>query len=626
MAESAGEVAFSGMTRREFLAGTAGVAAILGGGLPNHEPVSRLNLRQVKVEGEFGRRISLCINANILRVDVEGTFLRRFRDRSEGPDYLGFGKFIDALVRLAAYSGDERLLSLKKRTIGELIATQDADGYIGVMKDPASRIRTLWDLHENSYIIWALVSDYQLFGDETSLNAARKMADRITKALLSDPTLRPDSMDGVIPFSATNLGLDRALVSLSAATGEPKYREFVIQFLKLNDFNPEIHCGPTSLNNHAYSTLGHALAQLDLYRETGNSDLLRTPRRVVDFLRRGDGLLVTGSCSESECWHDTQSGLQNTAETCTGVYLIRLMDSLLQLEADSLYGDIMERAIYNAIFAAVTPDGRGNHYFTPFDGPRFRDVHGDTFCCPNNLRRFFGDLPGWIYYRTGSGVIVNLYNPSTATVEVASGLTATLQQETDYPTTGDVQIRVEPPRPAAFEVQLRIPRWCREASIAVNGGVTEHTQGGCFYTLKRQWQPGDRIELKMPMPWRFVVGRKAQSGRIAILRGPQLFTLNRARNAEVAKHPAFEPRQMMLDFRAVEPPLRDDSVRPQGVACRIKAWQPGNSHIWPFEERVPLVLTEFPDAGGEAVFFLVNDWHSPALVHDELVESPALAG
>lgn len=221
---------------------------------------------------------------------------------------------------------------------------------------------------------------------------------------------------------------------------------------------------------------------------------------------------------------------------------------------------------------------------------------------------------------------MNLYNPSTATVEVASGLTVTLQQETDYPTTGDVRLRVEPSRAATFAVQLRIPRWCREASIAVNGGVTDHPQGGCFYTVKRQWQPGDRIELKMPMPWRFVVGRKAQSGRMAVLRGPVLFTLNRTCNAEVAKHPAFEPRQMMLDFHAVEPPLRDDSVRPQGVACRIKAWQPGNSHIWPFEERVPLVLTEFPDAGGEAVFFLVNDWHSPALVHDELVESQALTG
>ncbi len=175
-------------------------------------------------------------------------------------------------------------------------------------------------------------------------------------------------------------------------------------------------------------------------------------------------------------------------------------------------------------------------------------------------------------------------------------------------------------------MQLRVPRWCQEATVAVNGGVADHTPGGCFYTVKREWQPGDKIELKMPMPWRFVKGRKAQSGRIAVLRGPVLFTLNRARNGEVAKHPAFEPRQMMVDYHGVEPPMRDNSVRPHGVACRIKAWPPGNSNFWPFIDRVPLVLTEFPDAEGEAVYFQVNDWHSPSLVHDELVEPRELTG
>ena len=42
------------------------------------------------------------------------------------------------------------------------------------------------------------------------------------------------------------------------------------------------------------------------------------------------------------------------------------MDSLLRLEGDSLYGDIMERTIYNAMFAAVSPDGRLEPLLHPF--------------------------------------------------------------------------------------------------------------------------------------------------------------------------------------------------------------------------------------------------------------------
>jgi hypothetical protein len=128
------------------------------------------------------------------------------------------------------------------------------------------------------------------------------------------------------------------------------------------------------------------------------------------------------------------------------------------------------------------------------------------------------------------------------------------------------------------------------------------------------------VQLEMPMEWRLVKGRKAQSGRAAVLRGPVLFTLNRARNPDIAKYPEFEPRQLMIDPASIGKPEPDSSVRPGGVACKLKVWPPGNMNFWPFIDRVPLVLSEFPDASGEAVYFIVPDPASPLLVHDELVE------
>lgn len=574
--------------------------------------------QQVQVGGEFGRRIRLCIESNMLQVDVEKTFLPAFQKRGGG-GYLGFGKFLDGTVRLAAHNGDERMIALKQRIIGELLATQDADGYLGTVKNPAARIRALWDLHEDSYLMWALVSDYNLFGEKTSLAVARRLADNLTGKFLANPALRPDSMNGVVTFEGSDLGFDRALLALSVATGDPKYRDFVIHFLKLNEFDPPIHCGPTSLANHAYSCLGHCLAQLDLYRVTGDADLLQTSHRVVDFLLANDGLLVTGSCGEGECWHDTQSGLENTAESCTGIYTIRLMDSLLQLEGNSLYGDVMERTIYNAVFAAVAADGRHSRYFTPFEGPRELDPHGDTFCCVNNLRRFFGDLSGWIYYRTTNGVAVNLYTSSAATIELSGDLKVKLTQQTDYPTSGNVRLQIEPSQAAKFPVQLRIPRWCAEAAVSVNGGTEEKIAGGHFYAIDRIWQPGDQVELKMPMNWRFVKGRKSQDGRVAVMRGPELFTLNPARNPALAKQPLFDVRQLMIDPTQPVESMPDDSVRPGGIAAKVKAWPPGPHHFWPFIPKVDLILSEFPDDGGKGVYFIVPDSTSTGLVADELL-------
>jgi hypothetical protein len=104
----------------------------------------------------------------------------------------------------------------------------------------------------------------------------------------------------------------------------------------------------------------------------------------------------------------------------------------------------MERTIYNAIFAAVAPDGRHSRYFTPFEGPRELEPHGDTFCCANNLRRFLGDLPGWIYYRTINGLAVNFYTTSATTVKLSPDLEVKLAQQTDYPMSGEVSLQVDP--------------------------------------------------------------------------------------------------------------------------------------------------------------------------------------
>jgi uncharacterized protein len=354
------------------------------------QALAPLHPGQVKLAGEFGRRLNGFIEGNVLKVDMEGSFLQHFRMHNEEGQYYGFGKCIDGVVRLAAWSGDDRLLALKKKIVSELIATQEPDGYIGWAK-PALRIKTLWDAHEDSYIIWALISDYRLFGETASLDAARKLADNMIRRMMADPNLKPDTMNGLVTFPGSTLGLDRALLALGDATGDLQYRAFCLNRLGLERFYPPIGTGPTTQDNHCYVYIGHCAAQLDLYRETGETNLLRAARRALDFMLHGNGMLITGSCGEGECWHDSQSGLQNTAETCMSAYVVRLSDLMLQLENDSLYGDMMERTIYNALFAANSPDFRRIRYFTPFDGKRFYSPTLDTFCCPNNYRRFMGD-------------------------------------------------------------------------------------------------------------------------------------------------------------------------------------------------------------------------------------------
>ena len=173
----------------------------------------------------------------------------------------------------------------------------------------------------------------------------------------------------------------------------------------------------------------------------------------------------------------------------------------------------MERIIYNTLFGAESSDGRRIRYYTPLEGDR-EYFPIDAYCCPCNFRRIIAELPTMVYYRSPAGLAVNLYTPSETTVDLAGGVSLKVRQETDYPSSGHVVIRVDPSAPAQFLLQLRIPRWCQKAAVAING---EPWRGpitsGEFLALDRRWTAGDRVTLDLPMTWRLVLGRKRQAGR-----------------------------------------------------------------------------------------------------------------
>lgn len=568
---------------------------------------------QVKVGGEIGRRIDITIHNNLLKLDVDKDFLKPFVEKKAKDGFVGLGMLLDATVRLAAHSRDPKVVALKKHLASQAIHAQEADGYLGMLAAP-SRMWELWDIHEMSYLIYGLTSDYRFFGEKPSLAAARKLANYIVAHWSDKPDWQPKPIN--VHMAVT--GLERALLTLSDTAGEPKYREFCLRERKLAEWDLGIVVGRWgTVEGHAYAYFAHCLAQLRLYRTDPNERLLGPTRRAMDFLTRRNGLVVTGTCGDHECWHDSQAGTVNLGETCTVAYLLRVLDDLLRLEGNPRYGDMMERAIYNALFAAQSPDGRRIRYYTPFDGPR-KYFDGDTYCCPNNFRRIVSELPTMIYYRSEGGLAVNLYTASSASLTLDSGVQLAVRQETDYPTTGRVVLHVDPSRVAAFPLRLRIPRWCAAAQVAVNGKpVDQPVRSGEFLDIRREWKSGDRVEIDMPMPWRLVRGREAQSGRVAIVRGPVVFCLNRARHKDLA---AVDLRLLTLAPESLEPPITDESVRPNGLACKAHAWRPGAwyPHAKP---DVQLVLTEYPDPSGEAVYFHVPNPRDDSFVADDLIES-----
>ena len=572
----------------------------------------RIDPRSIEIGGEIGRRIDVTIDNNLLVLDADNDFLRPFRERNAAGGYIGLGKLIDAAVRFAVYrNSDDRVLALKRHLVRETIRLQENDGYIGLMK-PESRMWALWDIHEMSYLVLGLTADHRFFGEKASLETAKKLADYMINRWKHENPAGPSSMGGISTYMATT-SFENALLALYEQTGDARYLDFCVKDRKLPEWDVGIVVGRHGLvDGHAYSYLCRCLAQLELYRIQPDKRLLERTHDVIDFLTRRDGLVITGTCGYQECWHDNHQGFFKLGETCATAYLIRFLDNLLRLEGDSRYGDIMERAIYNALFAAQSPDGRRIRYYVPFEGERIY-FDRDTYCCPCNYRRIIAELPGMVYYRCDNGLAVNLYTESSAMVELGGDLSLKVRQTTGYPARGKVVIHLDPTRTASFPVRLRIPRWCDEASISVNGeSLTVRTAGGSFFTIERMWKAGDRIELDMPMAWKAVRGRKAQEGRVAVMRGPVLFCLNPERNEQV--NPG-EVHLLRIDTSSLAVPEYDQADTPFGMTCRVKFWNP-NSYIG--DPDISAVLTGFTDPGGRQTYFLVQDPKADNYADDEL--------
>lgn len=558
-----------------------------------------LDIRQVKVGGEIGRRIDITMHNNLAVIDIDKLFLTPFQQRTSKDGYIGLGKLIDSVSRLAAYSGDAKMLALRKHLIDRTLALQEADGYPGLM-EPGSRMWRLWDIHEIQYIAWGLLTDHQYFGEQRCLDAARKIGDYILERWAT----QPEKWGGEVSVNVAVTGLERTMIELHRRTADRKYLDFVLRQRNLPQWDTPIVIGRREgIEGHIYAYLARCLAQLELHRIQPSLTLLDRTRKAMHFLVHENGMLISGAAGQWEIWTDDQDGRGALGETCATAYQIRVADSMLRLEGNSRYGDLIERMMYNALFAAQSPDGRRIRYYAPLEG--VREYHPtDTYCCPCNYRRIVAELPGMVYYRTPGGVAVNLYAASQAKLEIA-GTSVELSQETDYPNSGTVTLHVNPQRPVEFGLRLRIPQWAQNASLRINGRAEAgQLPPGRFREIQRAWRNGDKVELDLPMEFRLVKGRQRQAGRVAVMRGPVLFCLNPAQNPAIEKYDGADLGQFTLRLASAKAE-KSTAVRPDGLACRVDAWKPGYSTS-PRPEFV-LLLTEFPDPGGKATYFRVRD-------------------
>ncbi len=302
-------------------------------------------------------------------------------------------------------------------------------------------------------------------------------------------------------------------------------------------------------NHHAYSFCNSLSSAMQAYLADGSQKHFRAASNAFDMITTTQSF-ATGGWGPNESFvapgkgelYASLTGTHHSFETPCGSYAhFKLTRYLLRVTRDGRYGDSMERVLYNTVLGAkrLEPDGRA-FYYSDYHSGGSKVYFPDPWpCCSGTLPQVAADYRILTYFRDRRGIFVNLYLPSMLHWTTMDGAQCTLTQTGDYPMGGKITLQLRASRPSDFALRLRIPAWCSQVTIRVNGErVSTAVQSG-FAFLQRRWKDGDRVELELALPMRLEAIDSSHPDSVALLRGPLVLFA-------IAENPPAISRQQLL--------------------------------------------------------------------------------
>jgi DUF1680 family protein len=402
---------------------------------------------------------------------------------------------------------------------------------------------------------------HRVTGKTNLLNVARQTADFLYATF--------NSASPEVARSSVCPSHYMGMIDLYRETHEPRYLELAKKFF---EWRSQIKDGGDDNQDRIpfeqqTIAMGHAVranylyaGAADLFMETGDTNLWnplepiwRNLTQQKMYITGGcgalyDGASPYGSKNQSSITRTHQAyghnyELPNTTahnETCANIGSVLWNWRMFLATGEARFMDVAELALYNSVLSGVSMDGTNYFYVNPLRTTdplpvELRWKHQrvpfmSSFCCPPNLLRTIAESPGYAYAKSADTIWVNLYGASELETELPGLGKVKLVQETEYPWSGRVRIRIKAVPEKEFALKLRIPGWAKDAKLRVNhrpvgaGGLPAAT----FAELRRVWKAGDIVELDLQMDTELIEANplvEEALGQVAVKRGPVVYCL-----------------------------------------------------------------------------------------------------
>ncbi len=439
------------------------------------------------------------------------------------PDiFNAFGQFISGMARMSKATGDSAILDKASFLIDEWAKAMDPDGYFYYSRKP----QFPHYIYEKT--VCGLVDMYAYGGNKNAISHLERITDWANKNLGSHP---PRAASPANAASApTERNGTRCRRISTAPTSSPAIS--AIWTLAMSGTTTTIGActtlripGPTIAMPTATATRLSSAAMSYAVSPIPN---ISTPSSMPTISFQRTQVYATGGFGPDEELMPPDGSLGESLDTksatfetgCGSWAIFKLSRYLMSFTGQAKYGDWVEKMFYNGIGGGLPmqPDGHTFYYsdYRVGGGTKVYREDQKWCCCSGTYSQAIADYHNLIYLHDNDALYVNLFVPSEVTWK---GITLT--QETSYPESQTSTLTVRSEGAKQLPLRIRIPGWCKGASLSVNGQrQSVSCSPGAWATLDRKWSSGDKISIELPMEILYAPVDEQHPKRIALVYGP----------------------------------------------------------------------------------------------------------
>lgn len=452
--------------------------------------------------------------------------------------------WIDGLLPLAYIMDDAQLKKKVQPWVEWALQSQRADGFFG----PSINYPFEQGLQrDNSEDWWPRMVVLKFLKQYYSATNDQRVLTFMTRYFRYQLQMLPEKLLGHWTFWAEyracdnlqivywlyNLTGDSFLLELGKLLHLQSY-DYVDMFLNRDDLSRinTIHC----------VNLAQGIKEpVIYYQQEPDEKYIRAVKKAFADIRKFHGQ-PQGMYGGDEALHGNNP--TQGSELCSAVELMFSLEEMSQITGDVQFLDHLERVAFNALPTQIADDFMSRQYFQQPNQVKvtralrnFDINHGETDlvygvlagypCCTSNFHQGWPKFTQNLWYATvDNGLAALTYSPSEVEAHVAGGIKVKMTEETFYPMDERVGFRLsildKRQQSVHFPFHLRIPGWCKEAVVRINGEAYKKYSGGTIAVIDRVWKTGDFVELSLPMS---IELENWYENSVSVKRGPLVYAL-----------------------------------------------------------------------------------------------------